>query len=273
MKVIRIPIRNLHNEELFNLLVELRDLIERFDAGKIGIEKLFLQLLVLLDKADKLLIVLRKSVYTKDIEAADKKRDKLVRGLINLVKAMQNQPSAAMQKAAERLFNLLREYREPILRGTYVEESAALYNLLEDLRTKYTADVTALQLTTWVTAIDQAEQEFLTLWAGRKDESVAKPKEELTQVYAQIEILYNAIITQLDITLLADGLGGDFAADPESLDTDDHDDNKPFAPETHGNIVYNFVLDLNETIKKYRNLLQYRAGRRSKNPDNETEEF
>ncbi|MDR1644604.1 MAG: DUF6261 family protein [Tannerellaceae bacterium] len=270
MKVIRVKIRSLHNEEWFELFTNYKDEAERFGPTAIGTMELHMRILPLYDKADKLLLVLRKSVYTKEIEAADKKCVDICQAFFNTVKSARKLPNALKQKAADHLYNLLEGYKDSVLSGTYAQKSAAVYNLLADLRgTVYAPDVTALTLAEWVTAIDQAEQAVLTLSATRMEESVAKPKEDLQQIRRLFETYYTAAVNVWDTRLMLDGLGGDIVVEQESLDTADHDNGELFNPEVHGNITYNFVIAWNERLKKFRNLLQQRAGRRDKAPENE----
>jgi hypothetical protein len=92
------------------------------------------------------LLTLRRSIYTQKIREADKERDRLFQGFYGVVKSSQMQPEAAKQQATERLFNLLREYKKFVRDGNYAGESSALYNLPEDLRGKYAADLITLDL-------------------------------------------------------------------------------------------------------------------------------
>ncbi|MDR2810709.1 MAG: DUF6261 family protein [Tannerellaceae bacterium] len=270
MKTIRIPLRSLHNGEWFEFLTNFKDKVSFFGANAMGIKNLFDLFLPLYNAADKALLTLRRSVYSKEIEEADKKRDELFQGFYGTVKSARKQPDAAKQKAAERLYNLLKRYQKSIASGSHAEESAAIYNLLEDLRTKtYDPDVTLLGLAEWTTAINQAEGKFLSFDSMRNDESFAKPKEDLRKVRSEIDVFYTAMMNLLDIKLLADGLGGDIAVDPEELDTSVHNGNEVFTPEKHGNIAYNFVVSWNEVVKRYRNLLQQRAGRRAKKEEDD----
>jgi hypothetical protein len=264
MKVIRIKLNHLHNEEWFEFYTDFKERVKHFGENKIGIEKLFGRFLPLYGKVDKLLLVLRKSVYTKEMEAADRQRDEFFRGFYGMVKSSQKQPDASKQKAADRLYNLLNGYKKTVLSGNHAAESAAIYNLLQDLRGEvYGGDVSLLSLTEWVTAISRAEQDFQASNAGRTAESVAKPKEELRQIRGRIDIFYNAMIGALDTQLLIDGLGGDIVVDPEDLDDELHMEDVDESHEFHGNVTYNFVIAWNETVKKYRNLLLQRAGRRA----------
>jgi hypothetical protein len=264
MKVIRIKYRLLHNEEWYNFFAAFKVKINRFASSKLGLEKLFDLLEALLDKVDKVLEVLQKSVHTKEIEEADNKRDNLFRGLIELVKALQKQPDSGKQKAAVNVYNLLSKYKDLILKGSFAEESSSIYNLVSDIREKYAADIALLGLTEWVNALENAEKDFLEYYDLRQQENVNKPKGDLRSLRAEGDRLYTAMINYLDAQLLADGLGGSVSVDPEDLDDSAHADGEGFSPEKHGNIPYNFVVEWNEEVKKYRNLLAQRAGRHAK---------
>ncbi|MDR3141350.1 MAG: DUF6261 family protein [Tannerellaceae bacterium] len=199
------------------------------------------------------MVVLRKSVHTKELNAADRKRDRLVKGLYGVAKGWRAYPDDARQKAAERLYILLKKYWEIILAGNRISESAAIYNLLQDLRGNYASSVSLLELTDWVAAIDAAEQEFLTARSERAEEEVEKPKENLRQLRGQMDAFYVAMTEALNARLPADGLGGNVVAEPDEV-----------IPESRANAPYQFVITWNETVKLYRNSLAQRAGHRTK---------
>jgi hypothetical protein len=273
MKVIRFSQRNLQNEEFFEFYTEFKDRVARFKEDEIGIKSLLVKFTPLYSKADELLEIFRKSSYTKKMETIDKKRDELFRGLSGVVRSSLKQPDAAKQSAAERLNILLDGYKNSILSGSHVKESAAIYNLLQDLRgDTYKADVALLALTDWVAAIDKAEKEFLAFKAERAEETIVKPKEDLLQVRSKMDTLYNAMADVLDARLLADDLGGDVVIDWKDLDDGDREEGETPKYETRGNVTYNFVFSWNEVVKKYRNLLLQRAGRRAKNKETDEPE-
>jgi hypothetical protein len=249
MKVIRIALKNLQNGEWFEFYTAFCAQMSGVDAQSMGVGNLYERFLRLYDKAGHLLFVLQKSVYTGKMSVADKARDKLFRGMYDLLKAMLNLPDETKQQAAERLFILLKEHRKQVLQGGYAEESATLYNLGQNLRRSYAADVELLGLTEWVTALSEAEQAFLSFSLERNKEMTAKPKEDLRQIRGKMDVFYNAMANVLDAGLLGDDLGEDVVVDPK---------------ETGGNVTYRFVVSWNETVKKYRNLLLQRAGRRAK---------
>jgi hypothetical protein len=262
MKIIRIELNHLHNEEWFEFCTKFKELVEHFGKDTIGIKDLFNLFILLYEKIDGLLVVLSKSYYTKEIETADKKRDEIFRGFFGVTKGMRWQPVAAKQEAAEKLYNLLEKYQKAVLNDNYNAESAAIHNLLQDLGGRYKDDVALLSLTEWVTAIDQAEQQFQALDAKRTQESIDKPKENLQQFRNRADTFYNAMANVLDARLLGDGLGGNKVVDPGDMDDEIHFEDDEGSHELHGNVTYNFVIAWNETVKRYRNTLAQRAGRR-----------
>jgi hypothetical protein len=271
MKTLKFLQRKLRAQEWLEFFLDFRKRAEYFGIKNLNIEALFAQFIVLLEKADELMVILRKSVYTKELEAADRERDNLFRGFYSVAKGLRAHPDAAKQKAAKDLCNLLDGYKKLILAGNLTAESGAIHNLLQDLGGKYAADMTLLELTYWGTAIDKAEKDFLTLRGERTEESVEKPKEDLKQIRNQIDILYNAMMSAMDIKLLGDGLGGDVVVDPKDLDNEGHfegDDDHHL----HGNITYNFVIAWNEEVKKYRNLLAQRGGHHAEEPETDEPE-
>jgi hypothetical protein len=257
----------LQNEEWLSIALELKDLIERFGSEKLGIEDLYMRFLPVLDEADGLLELLRRSVHTVKLAEIDQKRDDLFRAFYNIVKNLQKQPVPAKEVAADRLFNLLDRYHNNVLKATYAKESAAVYNLLQDLRGEYAADITLLALTDWVTALDTAEQNFASILNERQEEKAKKPKGEIVQVRRSGDLYVTAILNYADGRLLADGLGGDFHGSRESLDTSIHEGNEAFDPIKHGNINYNFVIIWNEIAARYRLMIAQRLGRHAKGKD------
>ncbi|MDR2809795.1 MAG: DUF6261 family protein [Tannerellaceae bacterium] len=268
MKAIRISIHQLHNEEWFDLHTKYKGTVNVHGSENIGLKKLMDSYDPVYLTADGLLQVIRKSAYTSEVATADKHRKTIFRGLTTVTKGSLNQPLENKQKAAIRVFNVLQVYRKSVLDSTYSEASGALHNLLQDLSGPRAADITLLGLGDWTNALTQAEQAFQDVYGQRHDESVGKPKEDFKTVRVQLDTLYNAAIDILDAQLLIDGLGGDTLLNPDNETSGEEsgptEDGLPIR-ETSGNAIYDFMVDWNETLKKFQNMLHQRAGRRAKN--------
>ncbi|MDR2118304.1 MAG: DUF6261 family protein [Tannerellaceae bacterium] len=270
MRILKIDLKRLHNEEWFNLFTDLFALAPVYGVQVLGIKGLFDLLEPLYEKSDMLLQLMRKSSYTEKLSEAEKGRNTLFRAMYGVIKASQSLPEETKRDAAKRLFILASEYRKSVLHKSYSEETGAIFNFLQDLQGAYAADVALLQLGSWVSDLQAAEQKFVDIRAQRTKEDIQKPVEKLGDIRKQADILYNGIVDALYVKLLADGLGGDTVVDPEELKTGPYEENVP--EEQRGNVVYNFVIAWNRVLKKYADMLAGRAGRRVKDQDPEEDE-
>ena len=223
---------------------------------------------------------LYRSDFTRKMKDANKKREEICRGFFGVVKGSQKQLSEEKQDAAMRVSNMLEGYINSILKGSYAEVSAAIYNLLQDLRGKYAADLTLLGIAGWVDTIAQAEQHFLTFRDERYEENMAKPQEKLHEIRTESDIVYTAMMNAVDGELIALGLGGNIVLKPENPNEGGNEgggsgpveESAPQAHTTSGNVIYDFVAAWNDVLKGYRNLLHQRAGRKEKLKSEEEEE-
>jgi hypothetical protein len=246
MKVLRFIIQHLHNEEWFQFMTEFKKEVEAFGAGALNVYALFTPFVVLYSKADELLMLIRKSLFTKQEEAADKERDHVFSALLKTVQALCHMPGQQIQEAAGALLLLLEHYKKDILHGGYDEESGAITNLLQDLAGPYALQVELLNLIAWVTALANAQERFLALRGERYEESAAKPKSDLQKLRLAADRYYLAMANQFDAYLL--GAGYVTEDDVPAPGVDDP--------------VYNFVVRWNEHVKNYKHLLAQRSGRR-----------
>ncbi|MDR1357100.1 MAG: DUF6261 family protein [Tannerellaceae bacterium] len=268
MKILRFQQHRLKNEEWFEFYTYYKRYVDRYNDSKLGITEIYEAFMKLYRTVDRILQALRKSYFTTQLKDADKGRDNGFRNLYSVVKSFQGFPDAAKKDAALHLTNLLHSYQKNILQGSYAEESASIYNLLQDIYgDAYAADVDLLELIPWIKAMENAEKAFLALWEKRTQEEIAKPKENLADYRKQMDAAYSDMAKVIDAALIATGVGGDIVVDPESLDYASHDGKEEFDPTKHGNIPYNFVFAWNETVKKYRNLIAQRTGRNNKDTE------
>jgi hypothetical protein len=267
MRILKIYLNRLRNEEWFGLYAELRQLVSIYGADALGITTLMDLLEPLHDKTDYLLEITRKSTYTARLKEADKERNTYFRSLYGVVKNSRKLPLAADKTAAERLFILLAGYRKTAINSSYAEESSAMFNLLQDLQGAYSADITQLSLGKWVENLNIAEQKFRDTLAIRDKESADKPTEHLTKIRPKVDHLYKSISHILYAKLVGDGLGGNVDIHPNDLKTGIYEDSVP--PEKRGNITYNFVVAWNVVLKRYRTTLAARINRKGKDKDPE----
>jgi hypothetical protein len=257
MRILKVKRATLRNEEWFGFYADFKKLVEKFGPAILLIVELFDLFLPLFEKADRLLLVLRKSLHTEDMQTAGKKRMTIFRSLVKIISGMINQPDATKKESARRLNNLMKQYKQYGVKGGYEEESSGIYNLLQDLNGTYAADITLLGLGEWVVALQAAETQFQTARAERIQETIEKPKESLKIVRKEIDQLYVGMTNIIESKLMADGLGGDVVVEPGDLATGPYEDGTP--DEQKGNVFYNFVTAWNVIAKYYQTILTTRA--------------
>lgn len=117
--------------------------------------------------------IVSKSVLTQEIEDADKKRDVTFSGIRDQIKALQKHFDAEIAVAASRLQILFGAYGN-LSRKSFDQETADIYNLLQDLNGKHKTDVETIGFARWIEQLDAENKAFDTLMKLRFDENAEK---------------------------------------------------------------------------------------------------
>jgi hypothetical protein len=150
---------------------------------------------------------MRKSDFTKKIAGADRRMDDDITGMNNLVRAGLHSPTGSTREAAERLHNRFAAFGD-IARRSYEEEPADVMALVTDLTSAgYKNEVTALNMTTWVTDLLAALQAFNGLIIDRRDEETAKPEGKLADVRRQLDKVYRQMVDMVESAATIDTAG------------------------------------------------------------------
>jgi hypothetical protein len=237
MKIIRINLLLLRNEEWFQFMTEVRDLIQKFTAQTLLIEELFTQFLERYADADTALEIIRKSPETANMDKADQLRDQTFSGLTAIVRASLNHFDPKCAEAASRLLIVFNSYGN-LAQKAPNEETAAIYNLLQELRgAAYSRYINRLQLTDWVDELDMRNADFRTLVRLRNEETAARPKLQLKKVRQEQDSIYRQMVERIESAIIIYG--------PEA-----------YTP---------FVEQLNAFAERYNRVIAQRQGQRKAN--------
>ena len=174
-KVIQIDTIGLHSMTNDAHFMYMKDVENAMETDKVAktMERIQANVAILkaaVDKEDEYLILSKKSQYTDQITAKDKERDSIFRGYRTAVKGLLRMPVADMAKAAADLWQHLKDYDiDPNMQ--LERETARIMNLVDDLDTKYAAQVRKLSLQPYVDALEAANGRVNELLATRTDES------------------------------------------------------------------------------------------------------
>ena len=239
MKCKRFRNEDLRNEEWFQFYTEFKTLVEQYNPETLDIDTLFTQFLSLYNDADEALEVIRKSADTKQIADADTTRDNVFRGFADAVKSAQNHFDSAKREAANRLQIVFDHYGN-IARKSYDEETASIYNFIQDMKGSSAAEITTLGLGDWVTQLDSDNQAFEALMVDRYDETSSKTSLRMAEVRKETDRCYRDILDRLDALILING-------------------NNDYTP---------FVKDLDTRVDRYSNIIAQRKGRSAAKKEN-----
>jgi len=208
----------LRNEAHFEFLVVFMNLLDRFPGVKAIVQMFLPRFLELFNLLKKLVDAARKSPYTLKLAEADKRIDRCIAGIKAVILSALHHFDPLVVEAARMLNDRLKDFGR-IRSKAYEEESAAVQLLIDDLRGKYAAQVTAVGLDVWVTELAAAEAEFSQLFELRNTERALHPQERIRDVQHEIEQLYRKMIALIDADLITNGdtVSGEFA---KELNTD-----------------------------------------------------
>jgi hypothetical protein len=233
MRIPKVHLRKLRNEEFFQYFTEFKSLVERRGMDK-DISEDYALLLKQHSRMDAVLEIVRKSRYTEDITKIDAKRNTLLHGLRATVKSFLFHFDESKQRTATVLMSLLDTYGDLSNKKTYAEQTASVGNLIDDLNTKYVNEKTQLGLQDWVEQLRKANEEFQNLMQRRDNEKSLLPKERVADIRVEMEVCYVKIVHRLEALSILQ----------------------------NSEALIAFINELNVIIDRYRNMLATREGRK-----------
>ena len=180
----------------FHLGIQAR--IKTETAEKLGIKEQVVPYDNGILRMDRALECLSKSAFTAKMNAADEKRDNIIRIVQSQVASPSAYPDVEDQEACKRLKILLDSYAN-IANAAQEKETGMCRNLIQDLRSDaFKADVTKLDLDKWVTRLEAANEEFDAMVENRITESQTKVTGGVAEPRKQTEAAYDEIVAQIN---------------------------------------------------------------------------
>lgn len=205
-KILRIRLESLRNEPHFQFITDFWQLVRSLGAETLKIEAFWTHFTELRAEEDKRLEAIRKSLRTQTLIALDATRDEIYSGLKYLIKGFANSAFAAKKEAATKMMIIVDKYADVIHRE-YRDETATIYNFVQELLTNYAADLTTLGLTADVTELDKANKAFNNEWEERANEAADKnmvidPEVNMLEIRRKINRAYLDIVEYLEALML-----------------------------------------------------------------------
>lgn len=202
MKIGTLSLSKLHAEEHLQIMFDSNNNVAAFlvdnAEAMTPMADLMTDFTTLLTKEDQALKTYQKSMLTDPIADKDKQRDFYTTGLRYYVKAYSYSIIEAEVEAARRIQIIIDNYGD-YRRKPYKEETATIYNLLQDLRDNLSAELTTIKADKWVDMLEELNQEMDSLMGDRFDEKATRPDFALEQVRKEIDLAYNDMIDAINV--------------------------------------------------------------------------
>lgn len=145
-----------------------------------------------------------KSFLTDKIVSSDKERDAIYKSYKRIVRGFVGSPDENMSDAAKHLWQHIKDYNINT-RSQLDKETGQVFRFIEDLRTKYSEDVATLNISNFVDALSNANQQVFDLMNARADETREKEVGALKQNRKASDEAYYALIKYVNAVSLVDG--------------------------------------------------------------------
>ena len=206
MKIHKLDTHSLRNDAHFQFHTEFRDLVVQHNPETLKIKPQFDSYLPLYNRVDDALKKIVKSEFTAKIHEADKARDEIYLGIVETNTAALRHFNPNVRQAADRLKILFDTYGN-VVNKPLNEETSAIYNILQELKGKYTADVASVGITQWVTELENRNKAFETLVKERFDETAARTTDiVMKQARAQLDEVYKTIVERINALAVVEGV-------------------------------------------------------------------
>lgn len=153
---------------------------------------------------DEALKISQKSLLTDEIAKADNDRDALYAGYKKAVEAFLAMPIADMAQAAKVLAQHIKDYKINTA-DQLDKETGLLVNFITDLEDKYSAQVTKLGLTAFVTNMKEANERVRTLTLQRTNEKMGVTVGALKAARTASDDAYRALVKMVNALALVYG--------------------------------------------------------------------
>ena len=192
-----LTVRNLENNEFFQLLSESKDELGAFTEANKS-EQVYV---AKLGDMEKLLETLQAGLHRSkasqtvaSLEASDRERDDALSTLTGLVKAFSRVKEAGSKEAYDKLSKLFKNYAG-LTSMSYEKETEAINHLLKELKdSDYQTALATLHLTTHVETLTKAQAQFEKAYKERLVEQKGKAPSQNKEVRAKLQEIYDFLV-------------------------------------------------------------------------------
>ncbi|MDR2120572.1 MAG: DUF6261 family protein [Tannerella sp.] len=146
------------------------------------------------DRETECIMWYRKSSLTALIADANRRLDHVLVGMSAQVNAASYSPSIAVSAAGTRLKIMLKSH-DQVIKKPYLQEIGAVKAILSHLNGDMADDAKEAGILSWITEINTALNDFITLFEQREAQTLVRPAYSFPEVRRNIESVWRQIVS------------------------------------------------------------------------------
>ena len=205
MKIKRLHLEHLRNNEHFQCQTEFKVLVEEFNPVTLNIEPYFSSIYIpCYNEEDKALIKIVKNSFTKQRSDADRGRDQTFRGLVDTVNAGLNHFEPKVREVARKLKIVFDRFGN-VAKLPLNEETSAIYNLVQEVTENHVENAKKLNLLPWLNKLKADNEAYEALVTGGYEEEAAKTKLKAKDTRTEVDKVVRQIIERIEALIVIEG--------------------------------------------------------------------
>ncbi|MBP1616884.1 MAG: hypothetical protein H6Q14_711 [Bacteroidetes bacterium] len=204
MSITRIKLNQLRNNEHFQFHTEVKGLIADTNPAVIKLENQFPAYVALYQDEDTALKRIVKNSFSTLRVDADLARDRTFSGLAAASSAALNHFDPTVEEAARRLKIVFDTYGN-VARLPLNEETAAITNLLQELKGKYAPEIQTVGLGGWVDQLAADNTAYSDLVKSGRDEDAERTEIVVKEARNAIDKTYRQLVERVEALIVVEG--------------------------------------------------------------------
>ena len=186
----------LRNLEYFQVMSNVLAYLKAENLEELKLASLAASFELKMKAYDEVLVLERGNALSEKLIMADRGRDNALRALIGIVRIYISFPDSEKADAASKLLHTIEKYGPEVDKMSYMQESGALTNMLEDLSLEESvAAITLLHLEDWVGELRAKASEFNDLFMGRESDNSTKLSGLAKEARVAVQTEFDHLVT------------------------------------------------------------------------------
>ena len=203
VKIDDIKLNRLRNEIHFQFCTDFKNLVVKFNPMLLRIDSQFNLFSLYYEQASQCLKLILQHETAERLNSADQRREVAFRRLCDSLGTSLDHFQPSVVESANKLKLLLKWYND-LPKKSFDEETAAIGNLLDELRGKFALEVSTTGIAAWVDELDFHHRRFIYLMEECRKSSTGKTGLRIKNLRGEMDRLYLTMTERINALMLVE---------------------------------------------------------------------